>query len=385
MKKLVFLISILFLISCNNEYNSLDFKDIQRNYSLLDISDELSKDTLNFTAKLYHNKKFHYPNHGFLVMLNKEKDTILKYFGDASVISNSYIFKKNSDYFIHFNKKHNNRFFYNNKFYQIDTLQKTIVDIEQLDKDIFNKFFKSEIGIEGSNQLHFEKLPDNDFILRTNISENDTLYGVECSLEFLKKNDGHYKFSANPKKLNKIALQNQEVRDKNLKKNIAFGEIGGYELVYNCSNCRTSSTDAISIYAKKDTVKTKLFDYFDFGGNYLDEISLRYFKNHPFIYIHTTHTYGHSNGDLYAFDIENLKTNKVNTIESNTKVPDSLQPWKWFGLAIENNEFLTGGDYRSKNNSSKYVTSAKYNLIKVKKNIYLLEPENVDLEYVKYQ
>lgn len=392
MNKLKFSLILLITLACQkNEKREFDFKTIQKNYSLSNISDELSKDTMNYNSVMYYNNNIHVPNHGFLIVTNKKKDTLLNYFGDVSLITNSSIFKKNNDYFIHFKKRSysdtfSNRFLYNNQFYQIDTVNRTIVEIEKLDENLFKQFFKKNIGIEGSNAISYRKIPrENEFELMTNLSANDTLYSVTCQLGFVKKEDGKYKFSAKPSKLKKTALQEQRKIDQKIGYNIPFGRIGDYDLVYDCYGCRSSSTDGITVYAKQDSIKTKLFEYHGFGGNYLDGISLKYFNNHPFIYIHTTHNYGHSTGNLYAFDTENLKTNYVNVIENNIKISDSLNLRNFFGLSIENGELLYGADYRSEKSNGKYFLNGKYNLIKVKRNIYLLEPEKERISLEEYQ
>ncbi len=388
MKKLAFLILLLTLISCKSEKrcDSINFKGLQKDYSLFEVSNELSNDTLNYTAKVYYKKNDFFPRHGLFVVLNKKGDTLFKYFGDKRIIVNSTIFKKNKNYFIVLANSKNSSYRLTqndirSKFFQIDTLNKTLLDIEPLDGDIFNHFFYQKMGKKMSNGMFYKKGPNNsEFNIHCDLIINDTIYSVTCPLEFIKDDSGKYKLFAQPKELKKQSIRDKQMQNTTTTRNIPFGKIKGYELVYDCSNCRTASTDAITVYAKKDTIKTKLFSS-DFGGNYLDKISLQYFKNHPFIYVHSAHTYGHSNGTLYALDIRNLITNKVNTIKSNIKVPDSLYPRNYYGVDIDKNGTLSFGIwYRSENGNGRYSLKGKYDLIKVKHNIYLLDPKNVRFE-----
>lgn len=390
MKKFVFLILILTFISCKNENkcDNINFKGLQEDYSLFEVSSELSKDTLNFTAKVYYKKHDFFPRNGLLMVLNKKGDTIFKYFGDKRILLNSTIFKKNKDYFIVLanSKKGSYRLTQNsqyNKFFQIDTLNQTLLDIEPLDGNIFNQFFYKKMGKKMYNGMYCKRDSNNsDFNIHCDLTINDTIYSVNCPLEFIKNDSGKYKLFAQPKELKKQSVRDKESENNIIKRNIPFGKIKGYELVYDCSNCRTASTDGITVYAKKDSVKTELFRNHGFGGDYLSEISLRYFNNHPFIYIQSSHTYGHSQGRLYAFDVKNLKTNYVNTIEADYKVPDSLYPRNYYGVDINKNGELTFGTwYRGDN--SKYALSGKYNLIKVKENIYLLNP--TDIKFKKFE
>lgn len=370
----------------NLNCDGFNFGRIQKDYSLFNPSNELSNDTLEYTAKVFYKKNEFFPRHALFVALNKKGDTIFKYFGDRSVLVNSTIFKKDKNYFILLTNSKNGsyRLLQNNrysKFFQIDTLNQVLLDIEPLDYKIFNQFFKEKMGKEMHNALYcIRDSITGVFNVHCDLIVNDTIYSVDCPLELVKNDSGKYKLSAKPEDLKKQAIRDKEMENITIARNISFGKIKGYDLVYDCENCRTASTDGITVYAKKDSVKTELFKYYGFGGDYLSEISLEYFENHPFIYIQSTHTYGHSQGRLYALDVTNLKTNYVNTLETNYKAPDSLYPRNSFGVDInKNREFTFGTWYRSENGSGEYTLTGKYNLIKVKENIYLLEPTDIKL------
>jgi len=379
---------ILILISCKKEEkpDNFNFKSIQNDYSLFQVSKELSTDTLKYSAKVYYKDNDYFPTHGLFVVLNKKGDTIFKYFGDRKILLNSTIVNKKNNYFLLLANSKNGSYRLTqnglySKFFQIDTVNKSLIEVMPIDVDIFNQFYYEKIGKKKVNGLYFKRDSTNKhFKIYSDLIYNDTIYSTTCTLKFVKNDLGNYKLFAQPKELKKQSINNKEKENSTITRNISFGEIRDYELVYDCTNCKTASTDEITVYVKRDTIKKKLFRYYGFGGNYLDEISLRYFDNYPFIYIHSTHTYGHSKGDLYALDIEeDFRTNYVNTIENNYEIPDSLHPRNSFGVDInKEGDFTFGTAYRSDNTSGEYFLSGKYNLIKVKRNIYLLEPYDIN-------
>ncbi len=390
-KKLAIVTLIFTLLSCKKEKqcDGINFKSLQNDYSLFEVSNELSIDTVSYSARVYYKKHDFFPAHGLFVVLNRNNDTIFTYFGEKKILINSTIFKENSNYFIVLadSKYGNYRLTQNDprsKLFQIDTLNNRLLDVEPLDGEIFNQFYYKKVGKKMYNSLYCKKdSTKNGFKIYSDLIYNDTIYTVTCPLKIIKKDSNGYKLFAQPKELKKQSIGDKETENNTIKKDILFGKIKGYELVYDCSNCSTARTDGITVYAKKDSERIKLFDYHGFGGDYLAEISLRYFDNHPFIYIYSSHTYGHSQGRLYALDVKNLKTNYVNTIEGNLNIPDSLSIRNYYGVSIENGELLYGADFRSKN--GKYFFNGKYNLLKVKRNIYLLEPQNKQSEIIKYQ
>ena len=385
-KKTAFL--ILILISCKKEEkpDNFNFKNIQNDYSLFQVSKELSTDTLKYSAKVYYKDNDYFPRFGLFVVLNKKNDTIFKYFGDRRILLNSTIVKEKNNYFLLLANSKNGSYRLTqngqySKFFQIDTVNKSLLDVKAINVGIFNQFYYEKMGKKMHNGLYCKRDSTNKgFKIYSDLIYNDTIYSTTCPLKFVKSDLGNYKLFAQPKELKKQSLNDKEKVNSKITRDIKFGKIKGYELVYDCTNCRTASTDEIIIYAKKDSIRTKLFSYQKFGGDYLSEISLVYFDNHPFIYIQSTHTYGHSLGNLYAFDIDNLETNYVNKIESNYKIPDSLYSRNYYGVDInKNGELIFGTWYRSDNVMGEYSLTGKYNLIKVKRNIYLLEPYDVEL------
>ncbi len=187
----------------------------------------------------------------------------------------------------------------------------------------------------------------------------------------------HYTSNFDFKLLDKVSykIENNVIsRIKN-----PFGRIKDFELFYDCVDCRTSITGGINIYATKNNSKIDLATV-PIADFYIDDVKLIELKNEPFIFVHSSHTYGHSDGKLYSFDIDNVKLNQVNIKKSNYVIPDSLSIRKGFGLSIdEDNQFTTGYFLRSENNGNGYLITNLYDLIKVKENEYELVLINTEL------
>lgn len=161
--------------------------------------------------------------------------------------------------------------------------------------------------------------------------------------------------------------------------NNRLGKIKGYELFYDCIGCKPTITQEINIYATKNNSKIELATI-PIADYYIDDVRLIRIKNKQFIYVHSTHTYGHSNGKLYFFDTKNIKLNQVSIKKSNYVIPDSLSIRKVFELSInKENKFTTDTFLRSKSNGIGYLINIRYNLIKVKENEYELVPVKTEL------
>src|SRR4051812_35107457 len=74
--------------------------------------------------------------------------------------------------------------------------------------------------------------------------------------------------------------------------NIFIGKIHGYSLMYNCHDCRLDISGGITVFYKKGKVKRDILDQV-ISDFYVDEVSLIKIKGEDFIYIGSTHTYGH--------------------------------------------------------------------------------------------
>ena len=162
------------------------------------------------------------------------------------------------------------------------------------------------------------------------------------------------------------------------KMKIPFGKVNNYELFYDCLDCKLTMTGAVNIYAVKNNLKTELVNI-PIADYYIDDVKLIELKNNPFILVHSTHTYGHSEGKLFSFDTEKIKLNKVNIKKNNFVIPDSLSIRKGFGLSYDDNQFTTGYFLRSENNGNGFSILTTYNLIKVKENEYELIPIKTEL------
>ncbi len=365
---------------------NINVQRLQENFSLYKKL-QMASDTSTTKSTLYYKGRKEIPKHGILVVTNKNKDTLLTYFGDVKTIRRTYTFKKGNRYFIQFARESGNyphQFKYT-RFYAIDTIKRSFYETKALRTDaiesLFFLRFKDSVPLQ---PIEYQQTGPNDFTISAAYFKDSLDFKIKYEASALLEFEGHdndsIALSANPTEIT-TSLTSDAYSSSTIQLDKYIGEIDGYDLLYNCKNCISSYSESISVFAKKDTIKIKLFDYYKFGGNYLDGISLRYFNNHPFIYIHSTHTYGHSLGDLYALDLENLKVNYVNKIEHNLKIPDSIYMRNFSGVEIDSSgDFTFGASYRNLSGGGKggYL-SGNYHLIHVKGNIYLLEPINVKL------
>lgn len=211
-----------------------------------------------------------------------------------------------------------------------------------------------------STSLYKEKAPDsNSFYVDSIIS----IYNYNSNFNFKLLDKESFKIE-----------NNVTSRIKN-----HFGKIKDFELFYDCIDCRISITGRINIYAIKNESKIDLATI-PIADYYIDDVKLIELKNEPFIYVHSTHTYGHSDGKLFSFDLNNIKLNQVNIKKSNYVIPDSLSIRKGFGLSIDKeNQFTTGYFLRSENNGNGYLITNMYDLIKIKENEYELVPIKTEL------
>lgn len=226
-KKLIFLILTLTLISCENEIecDSINFKSLQNNYSLFEVSDELSIDTLNYTAKVYFKKNDFFPGQGLLVVMNKRGDTILKYFGDKRILLNSTIVKEDKSYFIVLASSKNGSYRLTqndnySKFFQIDTLKKSLLDVKPLNVAIFNQFYYEKTGKKMHNGLFCKRDSTNKgFKIYSDLIYNDTIYSTSCSLKFIKNDSIGYKLFAQPEELKKQSIKKTEMENTTIARN----------------------------------------------------------------------------------------------------------------------------------------------------------------------
>ncbi len=156
---------------------------------------------------------------------------------------------------------------------------------------------------------------------------------------------------------------------------IPIGTIAGKEIVYDCHGCTGTVTDHIVAYAKNGAVRDTLFTIDDLGGNYIDSAEVLTLLHKPFVYIHTSHTYGHSKGYLFSVNINKKKAYPVKILPDTYKIPDSLYTGHVTYSELEkdkNNDFSFNTSLHSANTN--YTYSGKYKLVNKGKDQYVLKP-----------
>ncbi len=83
--------------------------------------------------------------------------------------------------------------------------------------------------------------------------------------------------------------------------NIIFGNLNGYELTYDCSECTQSLSGNITVNATKDGTKQMLFEI-TMASDYLSDITILPLIGEKFLYVETGHTSGNSEYYLYHID-----------------------------------------------------------------------------------
>ena len=168
-----------------------------------------------------------------------------------------------------------------------------------------------------------------------------------------------------------IAVAQQQ--NETLKKGISIAKLNGYEIVYDCYGCRKTSSDSAVIYARKYTRSIKLLTV-EFDGNYIIDIAVKYFLNHPFLYITSGHTHGHFNGELYALDMVNINATGVLEHDGKIKIPADLTFRNNNGIVISEKGELTHEMYYKGNDAINYTYRCSYKMTHVKGNQYALQP-----------
>lgn len=173
---------------------------------------------------------------------------------------------------------------------------------------------------------------------------------------------------------NDLLIKNPDTLD------IPIAKVNGFDLVYDCMGCRQTISDSIAVYARKDSIRKLLFKLriFDF---YVDEVSEFKYKGYSFIYVGSTHTYGHSQGYLYYLNTRNMQTYAVG-IRTTKRLPisrsaDTLEIHRYFDLTKdEHNNFGRGATYWSKETRHRYYSECGYSLVKTGKNKFVLVSKN---------
>lgn len=144
-------------------------------------------------------------------------------------------------------------------------------------------------------------------------------------------------------------------------KETLLGNIKNQELYYKCYDCRSASTDSIAVFIDNGHVRKKILSV-AFNGYYLDEVRLVKIKRKYFIYIRSGHTFGNSDGQLYALDDKRMEALEV-IIEKNADITKRYNVMKEFGLSLgECNTFTTGYFLRSDKDGKGHIVTIIYKL-----------------------
>ena len=234
---------------------------------------------------------------------------------------------------------------------------------------------------------------------RWKIDDRDT-YGTH--LKFLVVELGHYPLLMRLKtKTNEFYLYGNFIvgcpRDRTFSvdgallrplKNHRIGYDGTNEYLYHCFGCTSTRSEGIQIYTEAGD-RSKSFSegryrialaQMEFTDQYVDRVGLLELEKGWFMYVHTSHTYGHSNGALYALDQDALKLTKVHLQDRKGKIPDSLSVRKGFGLSWEDGEFRTGAFLRSEVKGMGYGITTRYELVINDQDQFELRPMETILE-----
>lgn len=154
--------------------------------------------------------------------------------------------------------------------------------------------------------------------------------------------------------------------------------INAHELGYTCFNCTPSYTDSVTVFVKKDSTTKALFTLV-LGDYYFSALEVFRQKKEVFLWVQTSHTYGHTLGYLYHIDTTTFEATAIEAPKSNFAIPDSLEMWRTVELQLENNAFTNQASFRSAVNMETYLYTGKLALQKNNNNTFSLQFINEQL------
>jgi len=181
------------------------------------------------------------------------------------------------------------------------------------------------------------------------------------------------------KSLQKSLVGKSHKTQINVKKNIFVKKINGYDVEYDLYypyQDPQRGVDSIILYAKKGKSRTMLLSR-EIGENYLDEVSIKYFLSHPFMYIASGDSHGDIYGEMYSLSLSPVRLEQVSEIPLRfpAKVPEGYYLNKNYGVRIEeNNRIFDGIIYRNDTTGDLgYTIDIEYKMLKIG-NSYKLKP-----------
>jgi hypothetical protein len=176
-----------------------------------------------------------------------------------------------------------------------------------------------------------------------------------------------------------VSLESKEQTAESTTKTISTAiVINTHELGYTCFNCTPSYTDSVTVFAKKDSTTKALFTLV-LGDYYFSALEVFRQQKEVFLWVQTSHTYGHTLGYLYHIDTTTFEATAIKPPKSNFAIPDSLEIWRIVELQLENNEFTNDASFRSAVNKETYTYTGKLALQKTNNNKFSLHIINEQL------
>jgi hypothetical protein len=204
-------------------------------------------------------------------------------------------------------------------------------------------------------------------------------YGKACfAILFAVSFHTHGVYEVRKSQQKSLAGKSHETQSK-VKKNIFIKKINGYDIEYDLYypyQDPQGGVDSIVLYAKRGKSRIMLLSE-PIGENYLDEVLIKYFLRHTFLYIASGDSHGDIYGELYSFSLSPVRLELINEIPLRfpANVPKGYYVNKNYGIRIdENDRIFDGKIYRNDTNGDLgYTIDVEYKMLKTG-NSYKLKP-----------
>lgn len=195
---------------------------------------------------------------------------------------------------------------------------------------------------------------DEPYLMAYYIDSVWTYYQYNDRLDLIKNTELSAKYY-------KEITENPETgkRDSLFQKINPLGKIKNTEFFSGVSyaDYNKNLPETITIYSKNKETKTEL-ETIETWGAYIHSMELFTLNKNHFIYIEMFETSGNSYSYFFSVDTETMTLDNVELEYANSKIPDTLQIFKGYGIMKEaNNKFTSGGILRSENGGSYYFVS----------------------------
>jgi len=182
--------------------------------------------------------------------------------------------------------------------------------------------------------------------------------------------DNHLNLTENTEfssKYYKAIKENPETgkRDTLFERIVSLGKIQNTEFLYGISYANYSKNlpETISIYSKnKETIKQ--LEALEVLGAYIDDVEMFTIDKTHFIYIEFFETSGNAYSDFFAVNSRTMTLNEVEQNHSYSKLPDSLQIFKGYGIIKDAEDNFTSGYTLRSDSDRTYYYEEKFQLVK---------------------